>query len=84
MARALLLSCDEVKPPSGGTIKGMRLRTTPNYTPLFAALGVSQVQTPPGEVLTALEVMRSVIDHVDPNKRRAIDLTGLGNAFGAE
>ena len=36
------------------------------------------------EVLTALEVMRSVIDHVDPNKRRAIDLTGLGNAFGAE
>ena len=48
------------KPPSGGTIKGMRLRTTPNYTPLFAALGVSQVQTPPGEVLTALE--RGVVD----------------------
>jgi len=48
------------KPPSGGMIKGMRLRTTPNYTPLFAALGVSQVQTPPGEVLTALE--RGVVD----------------------
>jgi TRAP-type transport system periplasmic protein len=48
------------KPPSAGTIKGMRLRTTPNYQPLFAALGVSQVQTAPGEVLTALE--RGVVD----------------------
>jgi TRAP-type C4-dicarboxylate transport system substrate-binding protein len=48
------------KPPSGGTLKGMRLRTTPNYTPLFSALGVSLVQTPPGEVLTALE--RGVVD----------------------
>lgn len=48
------------KPPSGGLLKGMRLRTTPNYTPLFSALGVSLVQTPPGEVLTALE--RGVVD----------------------
>ena len=48
------------KPPSGGMLKGMRLRTTPNYTPLFSALGVSLVQTPPGEVLTALE--RGVVD----------------------
>jgi TRAP-type C4-dicarboxylate transport system substrate-binding protein len=48
------------KPPSGGMLKGMRLRTTPNYTPLFTALGVSLVQTPPGEVLTALE--RGVVD----------------------
>jgi TRAP-type C4-dicarboxylate transport system substrate-binding protein len=48
------------KPPAGGTLKGMRLRTTPNYAPLFAALGVSQVQTAPGEVLTALE--RGVVD----------------------
>jgi TRAP-type transport system periplasmic protein len=48
------------KPPSGGALKGMRLRTTPNYTPLFSALGVSLVQTPPGEVLTALE--RGVVD----------------------
>jgi TRAP-type C4-dicarboxylate transport system substrate-binding protein len=48
------------KPPAGGMLKGMRLRTTPNYMPLFAALGVSQVQTPPGEVLTALE--RGVVD----------------------
>ena len=48
------------KPPSGGALKGMRLRTTPNYTPLFQALGVSLVQTPPGEVMTALE--RGVVD----------------------
>jgi TRAP-type transport system periplasmic protein len=48
------------KPPSGGTLKGMRLRTTPNYTPLFSALGVSLVTTAPGEVLTALE--RGVVD----------------------
>jgi TRAP-type C4-dicarboxylate transport system substrate-binding protein len=48
------------KPPAGGMLKGMRLRTTPNYTPLFATLGVSQVTTAPGEVLTALE--RGVVD----------------------
>ena len=48
------------KPPVGGQLKGMRLRTTPNYTPLFTTLGVSLVQTAPGEVLTALE--RGVVD----------------------
>jgi len=48
------------KPPTGGSLKGMRLRTTPNYSPLFSVLGVSQVQTAPGEVLTALE--RGVVD----------------------
>jgi len=48
------------KPPAGGQLKGMRLRTTPNYAPLFSTLGVSQVQTAPGEVLTALE--RGVVD----------------------
>ena len=48
------------KPPVNGQLKGMRLRTTPNYAPLFATLGVSQVQTAPGEVLTALE--RGVVD----------------------
>ena len=48
------------KPPAGGNLKGMRLRTTPNYTPLFTALGVSLVTTAPGEVLTALE--RGVVD----------------------
>ena len=48
------------KPPVDNSLKGMRLRTTPNYTPLFTALGVSLVQTAPGEVLTALE--RGVVD----------------------
>ena len=47
------------KPPANN-LKGMRLRTTPNYAPLFEALGVSQVTTAPGEVLTALE--RGVVD----------------------
>jgi TRAP-type transport system periplasmic protein len=47
------------KPPTAG-LKGMRLRTTPNYTPLFTVLGVSLVTTAPGEVLTALE--RGVVD----------------------
>ncbi|HEX2333666.1 MAG TPA: TRAP transporter substrate-binding protein DctP [Burkholderiales bacterium] len=46
--------------PSAGSFKGMRLRTTPNYQPLFAALGATQMQTAPGEVLTALE--RGVVD----------------------
>jgi TRAP-type transport system periplasmic protein len=46
--------------PSAGSFKSMRLRTTPNYQPLFAALGATQVQTAPGEVLTALE--RGVVD----------------------
>ena len=48
------------KPLPGNSLKGMRLRTTPNYTPLFTALGVSSVTTAPGEVLTALE--RGVVD----------------------
>ncbi len=48
------------KPPAGGLLKGMRLRTTPNYTPLFNTLGVSVVQTAPGELMTALE--RGVVD----------------------
>jgi TRAP-type transport system periplasmic protein len=48
------------KPPAADGLKGMRLRTTPNYTPLFTALGVSLVTTAPGEVLTALE--RGVVD----------------------
>ncbi len=48
------------KPPQNNSLKGMRLRTTPNYTPLFTSLGVSLVQTAPGEVLTALE--RGVVE----------------------
>jgi adenylate kinase len=35
------------------------------------------------EILTALEVMRSLVDHVPEEARRPIDLTGLGPAFGA-
>ena len=34
------------------------------------------------EILSVLEVMRSMIDHVPSDARRAIDLTGLGSAFG--
>jgi adenylate kinase len=34
------------------------------------------------EVLTALKVMRPMIDHVPEEARRAIDLTGLGAAYG--
>jgi TRAP-type C4-dicarboxylate transport system substrate-binding protein len=48
------------KPPTANGLKGMRLRTTPNYAPLFSTLGVSQVTTAPGEVLTALE--RGVVE----------------------
>ena len=35
------------------------------------------------EILAALEVMRPMVDHVPPELRRPIDLTGLGAAFGA-
>jgi adenylate kinase len=34
------------------------------------------------EILTALEVMRSFVDHVPDSARRPVDLTGLGAAFG--
>jgi adenylate kinase len=35
------------------------------------------------EILTALEVMRSFVDHVPTSARKPVDLTGLGAAFGA-
>jgi adenylate kinase len=35
------------------------------------------------ELLTALEVMRPLIDHVPEDARVAVDLTSLGSAFGA-
>jgi adenylate kinase len=35
------------------------------------------------EILTALEVMRPLVDHVPEEARRAVDLTSLGVAFGA-
>jgi adenylate kinase len=36
------------------------------------------------EVLTALEVLRPLVNHVPQEARRPIDLTGLGAAFGDE
>jgi adenylate kinase len=35
------------------------------------------------EILTALEAMRPLLDHVPAHARRPIDLTSLGDAFGA-
>ena len=35
------------------------------------------------EILTALEVMRSLVDHVPAGARTAVDLSGLDAAFGA-
>jgi adenylate kinase len=34
------------------------------------------------QILTALEAMRPLIDHVPEHARRPVDLTGLGTAFG--
>lgn len=34
------------------------------------------------EILAALEVMRTFVDHVPEQARRPVDLTGLGTAFG--
>jgi adenylate kinase len=34
------------------------------------------------EILTALEVMRPMVDHIPEDARRSVDLTGLGAAFG--
>jgi len=34
------------------------------------------------EILSVLEVMRAMVEHVPSDARRAIDLTGLGSAFG--
>jgi len=35
------------------------------------------------QILTALEAMRSLVDHVPESARRPVDLTGLGAAFGS-
>lgn len=34
------------------------------------------------EILTALQAMRPLVDHVPEHARRPVDLTGLGTAFG--
>jgi adenylate kinase len=36
------------------------------------------------QILTALEVLRQVIERDDGTPRKAVDLTGLGAAFGAQ
>jgi hypothetical protein len=35
------------------------------------------------EILAALEAMRPFLDHVPGQARLSVDLTGLGDAFGA-
>jgi adenylate kinase len=35
------------------------------------------------EILTAPEAMRPLLDHVPAHARRPVDLTSLGDAFGA-
>jgi len=39
----------------GPDLRGVTIRTTPTYRAFFAALGANLVNTPPGEVYTALE-----------------------------
>jgi len=48
------------KPVSGPDLSGLTIRTTPVYRGMFSALGATLVQTPPGEVYSALE--RGAID----------------------
>ena len=48
------------KPISKPDLTGLKLRITPVYREFFQALGATVVQTPPGEVYTALE--RGVVD----------------------
>jgi TRAP-type C4-dicarboxylate transport system substrate-binding protein len=48
------------KPISKPELTGLKLRITPVYRDFFQALGATVVQTPPGEVYTALE--RGVVD----------------------
>jgi TRAP-type C4-dicarboxylate transport system substrate-binding protein len=48
------------KPISGPDLAGLKLRITPVYRDFFQAQGATVVQTPPGEVYTALE--RGVVD----------------------
>ena len=49
-----------IKPPTSAKFDGWKLRTTPNYTTFFQALGATAVTMAPGEVKTALE--RGVVD----------------------
>jgi TRAP-type C4-dicarboxylate transport system substrate-binding protein len=48
------------KQPTSANFQGWKLRTVPNYTAFFQALGAAPITMPPGEVKTALE--RGVVD----------------------
>lgn len=49
---------------------------------LVSVDAMRSVQQVGREILTALEAMRPLLDHVPPHARRPLDLTGLGDAFG--
>ena len=49
---------------------------------LVSVDAVRPVERVARQILTALEAMRPLIDHVPEHARRSIDLTGLGAAFG--
>ena len=51
---------------------------------LVAVDGVRPVERVARQILTALEAMRPLVDHVPEDARRSIDLTGLGAAFGQD
>lgn len=48
------------KPVSSPDLSGMKIRIAPNFRDFFQSLGATVIQTPPGEVYTALE--RGVVD----------------------
>jgi TRAP-type C4-dicarboxylate transport system substrate-binding protein len=48
------------KPIDKASLAGLKIRITPVYRDFFTALGATVIQTPPGEVYTALE--RGVVD----------------------
>ena len=49
---------------------------------LVSVDAVRPVERVARQILTALEAMRPLVDHVPEHARRSIDLTGLGSAFG--
>jgi adenylate kinase len=49
---------------------------------LVSVDAVGPVQQVARQILTALEAMRPLVDHVPEHIRRSVDLTGLGAAFG--
>lgn len=49
---------------------------------LVSVDAVRPVQRVARQILTALEAMAPLVDHVPEHSRRSIDLTGLGAAFG--